>query len=228
MNFRTILESPRWLLVRNKTKDAHEVFSTIAKWNKTEAPDIKLIEQLQVYVLKEESSSIHGIKAVKQILYSSRLRMHMAILALCSITCAIVYYGVSFNAKNLSGNPYINILYIGLFDLIASPASIFFNNWIGRRKTFTMFIGLGTVFIISLIIVDAVTGLKNASPTVVTVLSLSGRFGIVAGWGALTCLILETAPTNLRSSCLGFTAFAGYLGAVLAPQIFLLSGGKQF
>ncbi|CAL8121746.1 unnamed protein product [Orchesella dallaii] len=221
---RTVLESPRWLLVRNKTAAAHEVFATIAKWNKTEVPDIKLIEQLQVNVLKEESSSVHGIKAVKMILHSSSLRLHMAILTLCNVTCAIVYYGISFNAKNLGGNPYINMLYMGLFDLIGCPASILFNNWIGRRKTFTLYMGLGTLFIISLLIVDASTGLQNASPTLVTVLSLCGRFGIVAAWGALTCLILETAPTNLRSSCLGFTAFAGYLGTVLAPQIFLLSG----
>jgi len=107
---------------------------------------------------------------------------------------------------------------------VGCPSSIFLNNWIGRRKTFTLFMGMGTLFIISLLIVDGVTGLHEASPTLVTVLSLCGRFGIVAGWGALTCLILETAPTNLRSSCLGFCAFAGYFGAVIAPQIFLLSG----
>ncbi|ODM95999.1 Organic cation transporter protein [Orchesella cincta] len=288
---KTILESPRWLLIRNKTAAAHEVFATIAKWNKTAAPDIKLIEQLQVNILKEESSNIHGVKAVKMILHSSSLRTHMAILTLCNVTCAIVYYGVSFNAKNLSGywpidlkfgdqslcaipqteffsdfqisnlaprygSLKLSILEVELdhsgkqkvnrsisdrvnrvpsIGLQTAPAqlsqltpkpksSILFNNWIGRRKTFTLYMGLGTLFIISLLIVDGVTGLQNASSTLVTVLSLCGRFGIVAAWGALTCLILETAPTNLRSSCLGFTAFAGYLGAVVAPQIFLLSG----
>ena len=176
-------------------------------------------------ILKEESASVTGIKAVKMIMQSSKLRIHMAILTLCNITCAIVYYGIAFNAKNLSGNPYLNMLYLGLFDLVASPAPIFLNNWIGRRKTFTLYMGMGTMFIISLLIVDGVVGLKEASPTLVTVLSLCGRFGIVAGWGALTCLILETAPTNLRSSCLGFCAFAAYFGSIIAPQIFLLSKG---
>lgn len=222
---KTILESPRWLLVRNKTTEAHSVFCTIAKWNGKPYPDIKLIERLQQNILKEEASSVRGIRAVKLIFYNSKLRLHMTILTICNITCAIVYYGIAFNAKNLSGNPYLNILYMGIFDLVAAPASIWFNNCIGRKKTFCLYMALGTAFIISLLVLDGVTGLKEASSTLVTVLCLCARFGIVAAWGALTCLVLETAPTNLRSSCLGFTAFAGYFGAVIAPQIFLLSNG---
>lgn len=204
------------------------MFCTIAKWNGTAEPDIKIIEKLQINVLKEESTSVRGVQAVKMIYHNSKLRMHMAILTLCNITCAIVYYGVSFNAKNVSGNPFLNMLYMGIFDLIASPASVWLNNLIGRRKTFSLYMGMGTLFIISLVGVDIFTGLKEASTTLVTVLSLCGRFGIVASWGALTLLILETAPTNLRSSCLGFCAFAGYFGAVIAPQIFLLSQSKLF
>lgn len=225
---RTILESPRWLLVRKKTTEAHQVFATIADWNGKPAPDIKLIEKLQDNVLKEESASVTGVKAIKMIMQSSKLRIHMTVLTLCNMTCGIVYYGVSFNARNLSGNPYLNMLYMGIFDFFGSPSSIWLNNLIGRRKTFTLFMGMGTIFIVSLLFVEATTGLNNSSTTLVTVLSLCGRFGIVAAWGALTCLILETAPTNLRSTCIGFAAFAAYLGAVVAPQVFLLSGSKFF
>ncbi len=223
---RAILESPRWLLVRNKTKEAHEVFCSIEKWNGTPEPDITLIEKLQINVLKEESSAVRGVQAVKMICHNSKLRMHMAILTLCNSTCSMVYYGMSFNAKNLSGNPFLNMLYMGIFDFASIPASVWLNNLIGRRNTFKLYMGMGTMFIISLVVVDVITGLQEASPTLVTVLSLCGRFGIWTSWGSITLLIMETAPTNLRSSCLGFAAFAGYFGSVIAPQVFILSQGK--
>lgn len=114
------------------------MFSTIAKWNGKEAPSLKMVADLQEEIVAEESSSIHGIKAIRMIASNSRLRLHMSILVLCNITCAVVYYGVTFNAKNLSGNAYWNMFYMGIFDLIASPAPILFTNWIGRRKTWVI------------------------------------------------------------------------------------------
>ncbi|CAG7657606.1 unnamed protein product [Allacma fusca] len=33
---------------------------------------------------------------------------------------------------------------------------------------------------------------------------------------------METFPTTLRSTCYGFTAFAGYMGGVVAPQAVFL------
>lgn len=107
----------------------------------------------------------------------------MSILILCNLTCSVVYYGVTFNGKNLSGSPYWNIVYMGMFDLLASPASVPFNNWIGRRKTFIMYMSLGTGFIVGLLALEFSVGIDASSPILVNVLSLSGRFGIVAAWG---------------------------------------------
>jgi OCT family organic cation transporter-like MFS transporter 4/5 len=41
---------------------------------------------------------------------------------------AVVYYGISFNMKNMSGNPYVNVFLLGLLDLPAELSGIYFSN----------------------------------------------------------------------------------------------------
>jgi OCT family organic cation transporter-like MFS transporter 4/5 len=95
----------------------------------------------------------------------------MTILTIANITCAIVYYGIAYNAKNLSGSPNMNMFNFAIFDFIASPAPLLFNNRIGRRKTFMIYMGLGPSFIVDLLLLDLSVGLAS-HPTAVTVLSL--------------------------------------------------------
>jgi len=226
LTHRHVLESPRWLLLRKRTGEAHKVFATIAEWNLKPAPDYKLIEKLQQSILTNEVAAVKGFKAVKMLVQDPTLRLHMAIKTFCVASCSLTYYGVSFNVKNLSGNPYMNVFYMGLFDMAAPPASFVFMNWIGRKKAFTLYMMLGTAFLLSLLFSEIFIGMQSMDPIVTVILSLCGRFGIVAAWAVLKCIILETAPTNLRSISLGFTAFSGYLGGIMAPQLVYLGTSK--
>lgn len=44
---------------------------------------------------------------------------------------------------------------------------------------------LGTAFIVALLVIEFSVGIDASSPMLVNVLSLSGRFGIVAAWGGI-------------------------------------------
>ena len=41
---------------------------------------------------------------------------------------ACVYFGISYNIKNMKGNPYMNVVYLGLADAVGYPCAIFMNN----------------------------------------------------------------------------------------------------
>ena len=41
---------------------------------------------------------------------------------------ACVYFGISYNMKNMKGNPYMNVVYLGLADAVGYPCAIFMNN----------------------------------------------------------------------------------------------------
>lgn len=218
-----MLESPRWLLVRNRPDEAHKVFEKIADWNSKPAPKLEEIKQLQSFILKQETSALTGIKAMKTIMKNKTLRTNLAIETFCVVTCAIVFYGVSFNAKNLGGNKYLNVFYMGILDFFGSPASILFTNKLGRRKTFMLYMFGGTVFMIAVVFLLLLNPYGLSTPTIVMALSLGGRFCIAAAWGALKIMIMETSPTNLRATCLGLTVFSGYFGGILAPQLVILA-----
>lgn len=221
-----MLESPRWLLVRNRPEEAHKVFEKIAYWNAKTAPRIEEIKELQASILEQDASTLTGIKAMKTIMKNKKLRTNLAIETFCVVTCAIVFYGVSFNAKNLGGNKYLNVFYMGVLDFFGSPASILFTNNLGRRKTFMLYMFGGTVFMIAVVLLLLLNPNASSIATYVMVLSLCGRFCIVAAWGAIKIMIMETSPTNLRATCLGLTVFAGYFGGILAPQLVILASSK--
>jgi hypothetical protein len=70
----------------------------------------------------------------------------------------------------LSEHEYVRLWNIRLHRF---PSSLLLNNWIGRRKTFMIYMGLGTSFIVDLLLLDLSVGLAS-HPTAVTVLSLCG------------------------------------------------------
>lgn len=216
-----MLESPRWLLVRNRPNDAHKVFEKVAEWNSKPAPRLEEIQELQNYMLKQESSGLTGLKAMKTIMQNSDLRKNLAIETFCVVTCVIVGYGISFNTKNLGGNKYLNVFYMGILDFFAPPASIIFAKNLGRRKTFMLYMFGGAIFMIAVVFLL----LLNPgvwTPTIAMILSQCGRFCIVAAGFALKVMVMETSPTNLRATCAGLTAFSGYFGGIFAPQLVAL------
>lgn len=221
-----VLESPRWLLVRNRPEEAHKVFEKIAEWNSKPAPRLEEIKTLQSFVLNENTSSLTGLQAMKTIMRNKLLRTNLAIETFCVVSCAIVFYGVSFNAKNLGGNKYLNVFYMGILDFFGSPASMLFTNSLGRRKTFILYMFGGAICMVAVVVLLLLKPNVSSTPTIVVALSLCGRFCIAAGWGALKIMVLETSPTNLRATCLGLTVFAGYFGGVLAPQLVVLAAGN--
>jgi hypothetical protein len=40
----------------------------------------------------------------------------------------LMYFGISFNLKNLGGNPYLNVILLGLCDAVGYPTSFLMNS----------------------------------------------------------------------------------------------------
>lgn len=173
-------------------------------------------------MLKQETSALSGMRAIKTIMGNKKLRLNLAIETFCVVTCSIVFYSVSFSSNNLGGNKYLNVVYMGILDFFASPASILFTNNLGRRKTFMIYMFGGTIFMTAVVFLLLLNPNVSSTQSTVVALSLCGRFCIVAAWGALLIMIMETSPTNVRATCSGFTTFAGYFGGILAPQLVVL------
>ncbi|CAG7817636.1 unnamed protein product, partial [Allacma fusca] len=129
-------ETPRWLLCKERTAEAEESLNFIAKMNGKPPLETAVVEALQKSVLKERTSESKSSGCSWEIYKNAELRSRIVLFAFGWYTVSFVYYSMSFNTKNLSGNPYLNVLYMGLVDLAAFPSGVLFNNWLGRRKTY--------------------------------------------------------------------------------------------
>ena len=223
---RFILESPRWLLTRRRTEEAAVVLAKIAQWNSKPVPDRSTVDFLQNNVIKENAAAVQGFEGLKEVWNSRILRNQLAILSWVKVACAIVYYGLSFSAKSLSGNAHLNIVYMALLDLIATCLVPFCCNWVGRKKSIVVSMIFSAVCLLFALILSAWSGLPAKMVVLVTVSALAGRFGVAFCFGSLRLVTLELFPTTLRSSCLGFTTFACYLAGVVAPQTAFLAHSK--
>lgn len=132
-------ETPRWLLCHSRTAEAHKVFGQIARFNGSKEPSLAAVHTLQQTVLQEEANQakeFSGSDTKKPsnsliALWSSsggKLRMKLIIFIVLFFSLAFTYYGISFNAKNLSGDPFMNVFYMGLVDMFAFPAGSVFSN----------------------------------------------------------------------------------------------------
>ncbi|MPC09539.1 Organic cation transporter protein [Portunus trituberculatus] len=133
-------ESPRWLILQGRHHEALEVLTSAAKINKKTLPsDEKLLaamEQLQKKASAEKETILSDVKSnTKRIPWDSvrrvldvvkeylavmtvrELRGRALIVFYCWFASALVYYGISLNATNISADPYLYIFLGGLLEL---------------------------------------------------------------------------------------------------------------
>jgi len=116
-----------------------EVFDQIARWNNRPCLDPSDIKILQRQILESGESGKSTKKASScgfpssicrsfEIFKYREYRFQLLVLMFSWFASQLVYYGISFNMKNLSGDPYLNILYMGAVALPGSFCGLLFNN----------------------------------------------------------------------------------------------------
>lgn len=117
---RFLPESPRWLLKNGQIPEAVTVFRQIAKINRHE--DWKLSEENFISESKNNSASPPA-GSMSYVEFFKNAAMRRTTLCLVAVWCTwvIMYFGISFNFKNIGGDAYLNIVFLGLCDTLAYP-----------------------------------------------------------------------------------------------------------
>jgi len=131
---------------------------------------------------------------------------------------AVVYYGLSFNIKNLRGDPYLNMFLMGLSDAVGYPAALLINNRIGRRKSLIAFMTIAAIFLVVLALLDLLYGVTLSAVTVTT-MCLIGKFGVAGARSSARILTGESFPTPIRTMGYGITGVLAGIGGIVSPQI---------
>lgn len=132
-------ESPRWLVSVGRIDDAIKVLRKIAKVNGTEVniANNQLEIMLKNVALKQEEQKMSV--GVWTLFSKFRLGLSTAMLTISWSMNALIYYVVTINASNMSGNQFLNFFYLAIIEVPAGCLGGYLVDKTGRRWTQVVF-----------------------------------------------------------------------------------------
>ncbi|GFO13864.1 organic cation transporter protein [Plakobranchus ocellatus] len=209
-------ESARWLLQKGKTKEASKIILKMAEVNK-----VALSKKARTLEAVEFEK---GDKKIWHVLSSRTLLMRSLIILFNWVVTSMMYYGLSLNAGDLSGNIYLNFVLMAVAELASFIFCLFILDITGRKllHVSSMILGGGACIATIFPVLYGAGDLE----WVTLVLSLVGKFGATAGFAVIYMFTAELFPTVMRNSVIGVGSLCARIGGILSP--FIGNLGKMF
>ena len=238
--FREIPESPRWLVQKKRFAEAKDILKKIAKANGNVLPDdeevVKMLENLDE-ANEDEGKAVEENKALTtseklkeafqeiEILFATpQLRKRTLNIFYSWLVVAMVYYGLSFNSKNIGGDMYVSMFISGLAECLACLAIIPALSKFGRVKIYSGGFIAGGACCLLVAVMTWVMG-KDSMVWLLVAIAMTGKF-LVSGTFALSYLYTaELFPTPVRNVAVGGASTFARIGSASAPYIVDILGG---
>lgn len=211
-------ESPRWLWAQGRVSEALTIIRKGLKMNGNNV-DIdtgKLISEGKIRQMDQEEQGSYG---ALDLFKTPNLRKKTLNVCLNWFANSIVYYGLSLNAGNLVGNPFLMLFLSGLVELPSYLLMCFLMDRTGRRCLVSTFMLIGGVCCI--IASSIPTGTDTAATIIVTIV-LFGKACIAGSFAVIYNYTAELFPTVVRNTALGIGSMCARFSGALTPLIMLL------
>jgi len=225
-----IPESPRWLVCENRHEEALTILKDAAKVNGTTLPsDSELMEMLQKLETKTEDDLTNEAKTMKEkvvdvfsemisLVKTPEMRKRTLNIFFSWMVVAMVYYGLSFNTKNIGGDIYVSNFISGFAEVVACVLIIPALAKFGRVKCYSGTFLLGGFACVAVAIVLWAAE-KGSLVWLIITLAMTGKF-LIAGTFALAYLYTaELFPTPVRNVAVGGASTFARIGSMSAPYI---------
>ena len=235
--FREIPESPRWLVQKRRFAEAKDILKKIAKANGNELPDdeevVKMLENLdeaseeateENKVLTTSEKLKEAFQEIEILFATPQLRKRTLNIFYSWLVVAMVYYGLSFNSKNIGGDMYVSMFISGLAECLACLAIIPALSKFGRVKIYSGGFIAGGACCLVVAVMTWVLG-KDSMVWLLVTIAMTGKF-LVSGTFALSYLYTaELFPTPVRNVAVGGASTFARIGSASAPYIVDILGG---
>jgi len=223
----TIPESPRWLVSKNRIKEALDILKSAATANGNTIPaDEEMTEQLKS--LYQPENTVAAVSAgekfkeafseVTMLVATPQMRKRTGLVYFSWLVVAMVYYGLSFNTKNIGADIYVSNFISGFVECVACVVIIPALSRFGRVKIYSGTFLAGGLACVLVAVILWVTA-KGSMVALVVTLAMIGKF-LIAGTFALAYLYTaELFPTPVRNVAVGGASTFARIGSMSAPYI---------
>lgn len=131
--FWILAESVRWLMSKGRYEEAEVILKRVAKVNKKELSE-KSMEALRITNENEKNKPKPKEPWLPlQVIRSKTILYRCCVSPIWWITNTFVYYGMSINAVNLSGNRYMNYVAVAAIEIPGYWTAILLLDRLGRK-----------------------------------------------------------------------------------------------
>ncbi|KAJ0175270.1 hypothetical protein K1T71_009411 [Dendrolimus kikuchii] len=214
-----LTESFRWYFSKGRYEEGIQVLSKSEKLNGASVPK-EYYDQVEKHATKQRDdrkieSKERNQSSFKQMLTSPMIWKRLFICSFVWVSSTLVYYGLSINAIELSGNSYLNYIVVLIIEAPANICKLILLDRYGRKRVISI-----AYFLTGLILINYgfVPG-GNWS----LIVYLGGKFFITLAYNSLYVFAAEVFPTNYRTTLLAMCSTIGRIGSTVAPQTPLLT-----
>ncbi|XP_050563221.1 organic cation transporter protein-like [Spodoptera frugiperda] len=211
-----ISESVRWYMSKGRFDKSEALLKKVAKVNRRQLSD-KSVEALRHTAeeklrndLKVEGSSGEPWLVV-QVFRHKPILVRCMVSPVWWVTTTFIYYGLSLNAVNMSGNKYLNYIAVAAVEIPGFWTAYYLMGTIGRKPVLTGAFWLCSVC--QLVYIFLPQGMYVASLLVY----LIAKFAIAMVATSVYVYTAELYPTKYRHSLFAFSSMIGRIGSMLAP-----------
>lgn len=210
-------ESPRWLVLNGKYKEASKILARAARWNKSTIDTDKLPARLEhihdVHVKWKENNAQAASVNVVHLFKTPEMRFRTILQMFVWFQGALTNHGINFLGPKLAENPFVAFSCIGIGEILAPTAGA----WLfskGRRIPITMtyFVGAIACFIMLPL-------LRGVSPNGLIALTVLGTFLSDMAFNGIYVYASELFPTQVRNLGLGTCSAAARVGSSISSFI---------
>ncbi|KAJ0229253.1 Organic cation/carnitine transporter 1 [Hirschfeldia incana] len=212
-------ESPRWLLVKGRNKEAMVVLKKLARRNGKQLPaDLSLVDPIQGRDDITSSPSSENFWKTKWAVK----RIVMVMMA--GFGVGFVYYGIQLNAENLNFNLYLTVAVNALMEFPAVFVGSFLLGVMNRRPLFSISSYLAGIccLLCAVLSLHLVTRALPATKWLKLAVESVGFMASSMAYDVLYVYGVELFPTNVRNFAVSLLGQAFMLGASAAPLLVAL------